>query len=413
MPIVSTTSDSHITHAAHRRHPTADMNQDETPLLYKDKEFDASPRGRWRGKPRLGRRLVPFTLVVAALVFGGLLMLRGVPSQLRSVAQREADLDLVVRLRLLYQRVEEHYASSPTHETTVLTLPAIKRLIECVQAGTCGPGERDIVIFACQRFAGAENGKVSGENIWAASTIRSFRARNNTMFFGQGAMDSLLMYQHVPELVRLVFWEGSSLDTCIARNGTGPVEKELQEDYDRAPDNWQGGTEKEKGCMVREDYPDGIPYYKSLTFHFWGSPRSPLGREFTLAPWDFSDTRDDANRYLGFSIEDHCMTNRYYPPAERKHQALILGKLKEYFYPGKHNYIKPETLEEAYKSLPQEGGKMFELVSTAAEGYGNQSAATLPPHITSLGFMKQHEWTDLLARSKVLVSTGRHTVPET
>lgn len=380
------------------------MDQDETPLLFKDKDFEPTPpsAGWWRSKPRFGRRLVPLVLVIAVLVFGGLFMLRGVPEHLRSAASREDDLDLVVRLRLLLQRMEEHYASNPDHDTTILTLPAIRRLLDCVEKETCGPGERDVVIFACQRFAGAEKGRVSGENIWAASTIRSFRAMNNTMLYGQGSMDSLLMYQHVPELVRLVFWESSSLDACIARNGT--LDAYEDEDYRRAADNWQGGRGREKGCMVRDDFPDGIPYYKSLVFHFWGDARTPLGHEFTLAPWDFSALHDDTNRYLGFSIEDHCMTNKYYPPEERKHQALILGKLAEYFYPGPHNWIAHETLEEAVQDLPKENGEDFKLIATAKQDGVNGSTAVLPEHITNLGFQKQHEWTDLLARSKVMVS---------
>lgn len=100
------------------------------------------------------------------------------------------------------------------------------------------------------------------------------------------------------------------------------------------------------------------------------------------------------------------MTNRYYPPEERKHQALILGKLAEYFYPGEHNWIAHETLEEATHDLPKENGKKFELVATAKESGTNGSTAVLPEHITNLGFQKQKEWTDLLARSKVMVSTS-------
>lgn len=382
------------------------MDQDETPLLYKDKELDASPivPSRRRSPPRLGRRLVPLVLVVAAMVFGGLLILGGVPQRLKAVVSRESDLDLLMRLRLLLQRMEEHYSPRPTHDTPVLTLPAIRRLISCIEAGTCGPGERDVVLFACQRFAGATRGAVSGENIWAASTIRAFRAMNNTLLFGQGAMDALLMYQHVPELVKVVFWESRSFDACIARNGTGPLKGELAKDYELSPDNWQGGLPSQKGCMVRPDFPDGIPYYKSLVFHFWGEPRSPLGREFTLAPWNLSLSQKETNSFLGFSIEDHCMTNRYYPPEERKHQALILGKLKEYFYPGEHNWVAPETIAEAAKTLPREDGNEFKLLSYAKESEENYTAAALPEPIISLGFMKQADWTDLLARSKVLVS---------
>lgn len=381
-----------------------DSDLDDTPLLYKDKEIESGPSPpKWRSKPRFVRRLLPLVLIVAVMVCGGLTLMGRVPVQLPKA--RFGSPDLTVRLRLLHSRMEQYYTPTAHRWRERYTLPPLKRLIECVEANSCTPSEGQIVILASTRFSEAKDGAVSGENIWAASTIRAFEAMNTTLLFTTGAMDTLLAYQHVPELVKLVIWEGVTFKNCQARNGTiSELDKLMQDDYDRAPADWQGGSLTEQGCMVRDAFPDGIPYWKSLVFHFWGDPRSPLGREFTLAPWDFSSIKAETNRYLGFSIEDHCMNHRYYPPAEREHQALILGKLIKYFEQPL-SWITPDMLRDSVKELPKgDNGDDFKLISTAMDNWKDRNTAVLPEPIISKGFQTQGNWTQLLARSKVLVS---------
>jgi DNA mismatch repair protein MSH3 len=139
-------------------------------------------------------------------------------------------------------------------------------------------------------------GWASGEDIWAASTIEAFTSLNATVLYTYGAMDTLFIYQAIPDLVKIIIWEGSEYDKCFKRNDANHLETER----DGADGSWQTGK---KGCIKRTGFEDGIPVWKSFMFHFWGNPVSHLGHNWTLAPEDYA-RGGRGNYYLG----EYCLS---------------------------------------------------------------------------------------------------------
>jgi DNA mismatch repair protein MSH3 len=127
----------------------------------------------------------------------------------------------------------------------------------------------------------------------ASSTIEALQSLNYTLLWSNGVMDTLLMYEHIPDLVRVIIWEGSWFEKCMWRTN----ETYLDSETDRAPGTWQMG---EKACIKSERYPQGIPVWKSFAFHFWKSAVGPLGHTWTLAPEDFAGLNGGyGNQFLG------------------------------------------------------------------------------------------------------------------
>jgi DNA mismatch repair protein MSH3 len=111
-------------------------------------------------------------------------------------------------------------------------------------------------------------------------------------------MDTLLIYQHIPDLVKTIIWEGEQLRRCIARNGTFFDETAFPgEELIHSPGDWQ--NDLKKGCIKKEGYEEGIPLWKSFSFHFWPTNPHPLGEEWTLAPYDYHEVSGMKNFFLG------------------------------------------------------------------------------------------------------------------
>lgn len=136
---------------------------------------------------------------------------------------------------------------------------------------------------------------VSGEDIWAISTLHAFQELNMTTLITFGHMETLFIYQSLPDLIPVVIWEGGNLRRCIARNSTNHIEMEQKDEESGA---WQHGIQ---GCIQTPHFPLGVPIWKSFAFHFWDNAASPLGREWTLAPEDYGamDRDHEGNHYLG------------------------------------------------------------------------------------------------------------------
>jgi len=67
---------------------------------------------------------------------------------------------------------------------------------------------------------------------------------------------------------------------------------------------WTDGIEA-RGCMQTASNPEGIPIWKSFAFHFWEDNKSPLGRDWTVAPEDYATmglAKGGPNQYLGESL---------------------------------------------------------------------------------------------------------------
>jgi hypothetical protein len=113
-------------------------------------------------------------------------------------------------------------------------------------------------------------------------------------------MDTLMMYQHIPDHVKIVIWEGEQLRRCMARNDTHFDESVFKgEEMQHSPGTWQ--DDMKKGCIKKEGFEHGIPIWKSFSFHFWPTNPHPLGEKWTLAPYDYNAVNGMENFHLGKS----------------------------------------------------------------------------------------------------------------
>lgn len=132
----------------------------------------------------------------------------------------------------------------------------------------------------------------------ARSSLEAFTALNYTLLYTYGHMDTLLIYQHIPDNVKTVIWEGEQLRRCMARNETHYDKSAFPGDeLDHSPGDWQ--NDLKKGCIKKEGYEEGIPLWKSFSFHFWPTNPHPLGERWTLAPYDYNEVSGMQNFFLG------------------------------------------------------------------------------------------------------------------
>lgn len=232
--------------------------------------------------------------------------------------------------------------------------------------------------------------------------LNGFRELNYTFLFTSGHMDTLLVYQKLAPMVQAVIWEPNEFQHCIDRNDTNYLDLEAQEAD--AAGSWQVGA---KACIQSHKFPQGVPFWKSFVLHFWENPVTALGGNWTLSPEDYSKItwNGAGTQFIGYSIGDRCLAATFHE--EREHRGLILAKEPKYF--DEENGFKG-ILGKARDTVPPvtvAGEEMpFRLVSTAGERRDDGSTEELPEGIVSLGRMPQEEYTDLLAKSKMLIGIG-------
>jgi hypothetical protein len=115
---------------------------------------------------------------------------------------------------------------------------------------------------------------------------------NYTRIYSYDVMDTLYIYQAIPDMVHMVIVGAPDMKACGARNDTNFLESETA----ASPGTWQTGT---KGCVQKPGFDEGIPVWKMFAFHFWSGPASPLGGQWTLAPEDYAGLGIGDNQYLG------------------------------------------------------------------------------------------------------------------
>lgn len=171
------------------------------------------------------------------------------------------------------------------------------RLEHCLIEGTCTETERKVVVFSSAHFMAWMDAHTSGEDVWAHSTILALQSLNYSTIITLGHMNTLLVYQHLPEMIPAIIIEGATLQVCIERNETNYAALETKENR---PGIWQTGK---KACVQRPDFPEGIPLWKMFAFHFWGGTMTPLGHRWTLSPEDYAahegKPASEGNYYLG------------------------------------------------------------------------------------------------------------------
>ncbi|BEI87253.1 hypothetical protein CcaverHIS002_0705990 [Cutaneotrichosporon cavernicola] len=309
------------------------------------------------------------------------------------------------RARQLMKDMKERYPEEdgyqlPRRDNYV----ALERLATCLEAGTCTDSERKVILLATFHFGNSELGWNGGEQVWARATITAFRELNHTLLFSWRHMDTLLNYQALPELVTHVLWERSEFAICQRRNDTNYREMDKADYLTKPWHDWQTGP---KRCMQADDYPQGIPYWKSFQFWFFVETDHPLGGHWILAPENYDMWYRNVNHtYIGYSIEHRC---EQFPKFEhREHRGLVLAKTLSYFEEKTNGFFN--ILRKAREGVRphSEGGNdvNFDLVTTA--GAKGDHIEVLG--IDSLGRMNQTEWTEVLARSKLLLGIGRPIV---
>lgn len=125
--------------------------------------------------------------------------------------------------------------------------------------------------------------------------ISAFHHLNYTILFAWGHMDTLFIYQSIPEMVRTVLWEEGEWVKCKTRNETNYKELDKSENMHTT---WQTGTHR---CIQSEEYPEGIPHWKSFQFYFWSGTPIDLGPRWVLSPEDYDSFRRDrpGHQYIG------------------------------------------------------------------------------------------------------------------
>ncbi|GMK57582.1 hypothetical protein CspeluHIS016_0404160 [Cutaneotrichosporon spelunceum] len=387
------------------RESSSDCEQ-SAPLLGADAPVNPNNNGRtWsRSLPRplrwWGRW--PLLIAVAAVCFiAGLATPLTLRESIVTVVPYPANpkLDDSVRVHVLSRLLQQHYPHVPGSKPRELNWAALDRLASCLKTDSCTDSERKVFILSSNHFGNSELGMNGGEDVWARSMISSFRHLNHTILFAYGSMETLFMYQGIPDMVTAVIWEEATRRSCVNRNETNYLEID---EASKEIGAWQTGKH---ACSQSVDFPHGIPHWKSFSFHFWpGSEGVPLGPRWVLSPENYEMWQGETNRtYIGYSIEKRC--DMYPTFTNREHRALVLAKKSEYFQE-KHNAFY-RLLGPARDSVPpvhnDQGEEVkFSLISTAGQPGDKIDAEG----IETIGRKNQREWTEILARSKVLLGIG-------
>lgn len=207
----------------------------------------------------------------------------------------------------------------------------------------------------------------------------------------------------------------------------------------------------EDGLILSPQNPDGIPIHKIFSFFYWAQDNHPLGYKWTFSPENY--TMDvgtgSKNTYLGYSVQPSCYKKRRrdgeseerdaYVPTEKRWplQAYTMAKKWSYFA---HQSSKTawtldyfqavhEATAELSKTLP---GSPFNSSSTTAahgqeeemetglrtligikddrsdpENAGMTFPTELPPAMTNVGLLKQEDFVDTIAKTRVLIGIGK------
>ncbi|WOO84839.1 uncharacterized protein LOC62_06G008356 [Vanrija pseudolonga] len=318
-------------------------------------------------------------------------------------------LDRVVKIRVLDDLLKERYPQDirkpRTHNHN-----ALARLAHCIESGTCGPHEQEIVILASYHFGGVYEGRMGGEEVWADSTIHALKEMNYTAIYTWTHMDTLFIYQSIPEMIKIIMWEPNVIEACMERVDNDSADKQDKDKWKTGePDTWQRG---QKGCMQRTDFVKGIPWWKSFAWHFWPPPVTPLGAPWTLAPENYGAWNSIAkNYYLGYTVEYKCKNYPFF--SHREHRAMILAKNDEYLdkrlnlFHGLLANVRDAITPAPHPFLDDADDVKFSMLSTAGKAVPNGGTRETPePGIRSVGRMPGPQWIEAVARSKVMIGLG-------
>ncbi|KAH8083263.1 hypothetical protein HD553DRAFT_58705 [Filobasidium floriforme] len=282
-------------------------------------------------------------------------------------------------------------------------------------------------------FGNSLGGGVSGEDIWARSSIDAFRELGRTVLISYTLLETLDIYQAIPKLISRVIIDRIEVDQCVgygrpaklrledfakgrARNMTDEemLRWELQSEAAEEGSSWgfkvlenQDAFER-GGCIRREGYPQGIPLWKIFSFHFWQGPGHPLGRNWTLSPEDYKkhpcQNGSPGNFYLGYSVEKYCQ--RFVdPPEQRLHRAYILAKYVHILDSDEFAWDSPN------KTLFADLSEKYNISFVA--GADHQGDVSIQKGIANMGRMPEDEFYKELALGRLVVGVGMPMISPT
>ncbi|KAH8081857.1 hypothetical protein HD553DRAFT_358927, partial [Filobasidium floriforme] len=247
----------------------------------------------------------------------------------------------------------------------------------------CEKEELNVVIGGTFHFGARHFGRVSGEDIWARSTIDSYQSLGYTFLYAFEIIESMEINLEIPSLVHMVMAEAGHIKDCSSP------------DYE-PHENWR--------CVKSEGFEEGLPIWKMFSWHFWESPAHPLGHQFTLAPEDYarypSRQGKENNLYIGYSIESYCANVQ--PEADRERRAYILAKHASYFEPPAYKYST-----DVFERIKGSSGIDF------IAGSGKQGDQLPDEGIENMGMMPSERFVQELGRSQALIGIGKPIISPT
>ncbi|KAJ7770987.1 hypothetical protein DFH07DRAFT_879501 [Mycena maculata] len=253
----------------------------------------------------------------------------------------------------------------------------LRSLFQCLTGPTagCGQNQTKVVILGSYHFVNVLQGHVSGEDIWARSTVQALKNMGYTYLYGYNGeknMDrTIQLYQMFPDLVKAILVEDPVAYWCFS-----------------------------EGECVRSDYnPNGLPIWKIFSFSFWVQAAHPLGHDWTLSPEDYHKEHSYyvSNNYLGYSVEPGCLTRPFIPHELRisPPKVYVMGKEMEYFTPRLRAW-GPDFYDDAAKA-------------TGAEfmaGAVGDEPPDFPKSVEKVGMLPQNQFYETLAETALLIGIG-------
>lgn len=316
------------------------------------------------------------------------------------------------------------------------TLHEVTKLLNCLERDTCKPGQTRIIIANWSRFCDYLAGDVSGENIWARSSIDAFQDLGHTVLFAYGTLETLMVYRAMPNLVSNIIMDGDVISACAqagiprpltadeiydgATVVTGDRLSSLQNQFDVAvgestPEQAWGwprlsgdASQDSTECVMRLGVEGGIPIWKLHALHWWTTPSHPLGAGFTSTPESYSTHPAHRNKlkhmfYLGYSIEKWCKQYPRFHPTNRLNQVYVLAKEIRYFGKELNAFYGDGT----FADMKNTTGLTF------LTGAGNEDDVLPDPGLTNIGRTPVAEFQRHLAESKALIGLGQPWVSPT
>lgn len=247
----------------------------------------------------------------------------------------------------------------------------MRALLACVTDGTCGQNQTHIVLLASGHFRASIEGRVSGEDIWAKSVLVALQEMGYSPLVTSGDYSDLVRtYRLFPDFIKVVIAEAYDVDKCY----------------------------NDPACVKSPTNPLGVPIWKLLSFHFWGSPDHPLGGPWTLSPENYpviSRGNGVNNTYLGYSIQRTCEALPVVPHAERPKQAYVLAKWLSYFHNKEYAWAGV-ALDDAHAPARFVAGMIDD----------EDGKKPVPAGVANFGRLDKKAFYGELSRSRVLVGIG-------